>query len=242
VFCFSDTDARVGVAFTDRHGGVSAAPFTSLNLSVAGDDDPAVVGRNYARVGEAIGVPAERIARMHQVHGTDVAVVREPPPHDRLPKVDGLVTDRAGLVLSVRVADCVPVLLADGAAGVVGCAHAGRAGLAGNVVAATVEAMRALGATRVRAWVGPHVCGRCYEVPEQMRAEVSVVAPQAHATTAWRTPALDIGAGVRAQLQEAGCEVVPMPSRCTYEDPDLYSHRRDGARTGRCAGLVWMTP
>jgi YfiH family protein len=142
----------------------------------------------------------------------------------------------------VRVADCVPVLLADASAGVLGCAHAGRSGLAGGVVPNTLEAMRALGARRVRAWVGPCVCGGCYEVPEQMREEVAAVVPQARSTTRWGTPALDIGTGVEAQLRAEGCDVVATARRCTREDPDLYSHRRDGARAGRFAGLVWRRP
>jgi polyphenol oxidase len=235
VFCFHDTDGTVGVAFTDRHGGVSAPPFDSLNLGTGTADDPASVSRNYELVGSALGEGAAEMALMRQVHGTDVAVVRDAPPLTEPPKAD-----RPGVVLSVRVADCVPVLLADTSAGVVGCAHAGRAGLAGGVVTEAVRAMRELGARRVRAWVGPHVCGGCYEVPEAMRDEVAAVVPQAWASTTWGTPSLDLGAGVKAQLRDIGCVVAQTPRRCTREDPDLYSHRRDGERAGRCAGLVWL--
>ena len=240
MFAFQDTVDGVGVAFTDRHGGVSAPPYDSLNLGLATKDDPASVARNYALVEAAIGVEPGRIARMHQVHGAEVLVVRAPPDPDRPPRVDGLVTDQPGLALSVRVADCVPVLLADPAAGVVGCAHAGRTGLAEGVVPRTLQAMRDLGARRVRAWVGPYVCGGCYEVPEQMRDEVSAVVPQSRSTTTWGTPALDIGAGVQAQLRAADAELAPTPARCTREDPELYSHRREGGRAGRSAGLVWL--
>lgn len=240
MFCFEDADGDVGVAFTDRHDGVSAPPYDSLNLGFATKDDPASVARNYDLVGSSLGVRAGWIARMHQVHGADVAVVREPPDLEALPQVDALVTDRPGLALSARVADCVPVLLADPAAGVVGCAHAGRGGLVAGVVPAAVRAMRDLGAGDVSAWVGPYVCGGCYEVPEQMRSDVARLVPEAHATTTWQTPALDIGAGVTAQLRAAGCTVRPVPPRCTREDADLYSHRRDGDRAGRFAGLVWL--
>lgn len=242
MFCYTDTDGRVGVAFTDRRGGMSSAPYDSLNLGIATDDDPACVAHNYDLVGSAIGVEPGQVARMHQVHGVEVAVVREPPDADRPPEVDAMVTDRPGLALSVRVADCVPVLLGDAEAGVVGCAHAGRAGLAGGVVARTVEAMRGLGADRVRAWVGPCVCGGCYEVPADLQQQVVAAVPQARATTTWGTPALDIGAGVEAQLRAAGCVVAETPRLCTRESPDLYSHRRDGARAGRSAGLVWLRP
>jgi polyphenol oxidase len=242
VFCFRDTQQRCEVAFTDRLGGVSAPPYDSLNLGVATDDDPASVARNYHLVASAAGVPPESIARMRQVHGAAVAVVRDPGDPERPPAVDAMVTDRPGLALSVRVADCVPVLLTDPDAGVVGCAHAGRAGLAAGVVHRAVDAMRDLGAGEVTAWVGPHVCGGCYEVPERMRDDVAAQVPQARATTTWGTPALDIGAGVRAQLIDAGCALADVPFRCTRETDTLYSHRRDGASAGRSAGLVWLRP
>jgi polyphenol oxidase len=240
VFCFQASDRRVGVVFTDRLGGVSAPPYDSLNLGTASQDDPASVAQNYALVGSAIGVAHDRIALMHQVHGREVVVVREPPPAERLPDADAMVTDQPGLALSVRVADCVPVLLADVGAGVVACAHAGRNGLTRGVVPHTVEVMRELGAGDIRAWVGPYVCGGCYEVPEEMQQEVAAVAPESRSTTTWGTPALDIGAGVDAQLRAVGCTVSETPRLCTRESHALFSHRRDGPFAGRSAGLVWL--
>lgn len=223
------------VAFTDRHGGVSAAPFDSLNLAVDGDDDPAARAENLRRVVADLA-PGAAVAGLRQVHGADVVVARG-APQDGLPEADGIVTDRDHLVLTVRVADCVPVLLADVRAGVVGAAHCGRRGLTEGVVRATVGRMGELGAGTVRAWVGPHVCGGCYEVPEEMQREVVEVVPQSRATTSWGTPALDLGAGVRAQLEELGVQVFDA-ARCTRESDDLYSYRRDGAGAGRSAGMV----
>ena len=153
------------------------------------------------------------------------------------PDADALVTDRPDVVLVVRAADCVPVLFADPAAGVIGAAHCGRLGLAHGVVPAAVDRLRAQGALALTAWVGPHVCGSCYEVPSSLQAEVGEVEPASVATTSWGTPSLDLGAGVRAQLERAGVEVVDAGG-CTRESPDLYSFRRDGARAGRLAGLV----
>jgi len=150
------------------------------------------------------------------------------------------VSDEVDVVLLVRAADCVPVLLADPDAGVVGAAHAGRQGVAAGVVPATVEAMRDLGAREVTAWVGPHVCGDCYEVPVALRDEVADVVPDTRATTSWGTPALDLGAGVRRQLDDAGVRVVDV-STCTRTSPDLFSYRRDGAGSGRLAGLIRLT-
>ena len=118
--------------------------------------------------------------------------------------------------------------------------HAGRKGVALDVVGRTVAAMRDLGATDLEAWVGPHVCGACYEVPEDMRAEVAAAVPATYAETRRGTPGLDLGAGVRAQL-EAHEVVVTELRRCTLEEDTLHSYRRDGERAGRFAGLVWTS-
>jgi copper oxidase (laccase) domain-containing protein len=133
------------------------------------------------------------------------------------------------------------VLLADPERGLVGAVHAGRPGLVSGVVPAAVEALRELGARRLVAWVGPHVCGACYEVPAPMQADVIAVVPAAEATTSWGTPSLDLGAGIRAQLERAEVSVVDV-SRCTRESPDLYSYRRDGKAAGRIAGLIRINP
>ena len=221
----------VDLAFTDRYDGVSAVPFESLNLALVGNDDPDARQRNTALLLEDFA-PGAELADMQQVHGR--TVVRAGGPRE---DCDALVTDRPDVVLMVRVADCVPVLLADPEAGVVGAAHAGRNGVAVGVVPACVEEMRLLGARDVTAWVGPHICGRCYEVPAALRDEVAAVEPATASTTSWGTPALDIGAGVLAQLERLGVRVHDV-SRCTLESEDLYSYRRDGARSGRLAGVV----
>jgi YfiH family protein len=197
-------------------------------------------GTTAAGIGTAAPVP---VVRLHQVHGAHVhhadrgwlAGAGEPP------QADGVVTDLPGVVLLVRAADCLPVLLADAERGLVAAAHAGRAGLVAGVLPATVGRLRDLGAERVVAWVGPHICGRCYEVPAAMRDEVAAAVPEAFAETAWGTPAVDIGAGARAQLRAAGVSVVDA-ARCTREHSDLPSHRRDGAAAGRLGGLVWVRP
>jgi len=237
MYSFRDSTGPVDLAFTDRLGGVSAVPFDALNLALVSDDDPASVADNWrlllADFAPGVDVPAG----MRQVHGAEVAVATAPDGSGGPPECDGLVTTEPDVVLAVRVADCVPLLLADADAGVVGVAHAGRLGVQKGVVPASVARMRELGARSVTAWLGPHVCGACYEVPADMRTEVAEVEPAAAATTSWGTPALDLGAAVRAQLARDGVTVVDV-ARCTRESPDLYSHRRDGASAGRLAGLV----
>lgn len=220
-----DDGVRVEVAFTDA----------TLNLQGLRDGFAA----DLAALVAATGV---RFARVSQVHGDEVVhVVDEPSadPDDDIPSADALVTTRHRTGLMVRAADCVPVLLADPAAGVVGAVHAGRVGVGVGVVTRAVERMRELGAGEVRAWVGPHVCGRCYEVPATLRDEVAALVPETYAETSWGTPSLDLGAGVAAQLAAAGASAVSV-ERCTREDPELHSYRRDGAASGRLAGLVWI--
>jgi len=129
------------------------------------------------------------------------------------------------------------VLLAAPAAGVSGAAHAGRLGVEKGVVPVTVDRMRALGASEITAWIGPHICGGCYEVPSDMQEEVAAIEPATRATTTWGTPSLALGAGVRAQLERNGVTVVEV-APCTLETEALYSHRRDGAKAGRLAGLI----
>jgi YfiH family protein len=227
----------VDLAFTDRYDGVSAVPFDSLNLALVGEDDPDAVRRN---LGLLLGdfAPGAALADMQQVHGATVGVAASLAEGPRQ-QCDALVTDRTDLVLMVRVADCVPVLLADPDKGVIGAAHAGRKGVAAGVVGACVERMGELGARAITAWVGPHICGRCYEVPAELQQQVAELEPVTASTTSWGTPGLDIGAGVTAQLERLGVQVHDT-TRCTLESDDLYSHRRDGAGAGRFAGLVRM--
>ena len=246
MFAFQDEYGPVEVAFTDRHGGVSGGPYASLDLG-RGEPDDTAARENLQRVAGAFtGDAAAGLVAMHQVHGADVhrvdGTTDRSPGAAAPPVADGLLTTTPGVVLLVRVADCVPVLLADAEAGVVAAVHSGRPGLVAGVVPAAVEAMRTEGARTIRAWVGPHVCGACYEVPEQMRADVASVVPVAEAETSWGTPALDIGAGVLDQLARAGVEVAHASPRCTVEDEDLYSYRRQGPASGRSGGLVRIRP
>ncbi|CAA9332067.1 MAG: FIG00003370: Multicopper polyphenol oxidase [uncultured Nocardioidaceae bacterium] len=244
MFAFRDTRAAISVAFTDRHGGVSGGPYASLNLG-GRSDDPEAVEANLAILARAVSVdgrPPPRLVRVRQVHGAEVLLVDDEflgSGEASSVEADALVSDRREVALMVRAADCVPVLLADAEAGVVGAAHAGRPGMVAGVVPNTIREMRALGAQRLVAWIGPHVCGACYEVPEQMRAEVAAAVPESYAHTSWGSPSVDLGSGVRAQLEREGVAVVDA-ARCTMQDENLFSYRRQGAWSGRMAGLVWV--
>ncbi|MFD6493347.1 peptidoglycan editing factor PgeF [Streptomyces sp. NPDC060188] len=228
-------------AFTDRWGGVSAVPYEELNLGGAVGDDPEAVRANRDLAAKALGLDPAGVVWMNQVHGPDVAVVEGPWDSADIPSVDALVTTRRGLALAVLTADCTPVLLADPVAGVAAAAHAGRPGMIAGVVPAAVRAMVELGGdpARIVARTGPAVCGRCYEVPDAMRAEVAAVEPAAYSETSWGTPAVDVTAGVHAQLERLGVRDREQSPVCTIESGDHFSYRRDRT-TGRLAGYVWL--
>jgi hypothetical protein len=231
---------RVHGVITDRAGGVGAPPYDSRNLGGGVGDDPAAVRENRAKTAAELGVDAGRVVFMRQVHGAQVRYVTE-PFEAPAPGLDAIFTDRPGVPLAVLVADCAPVLVTDPVAGLVGAAHSGRPGTAAGVVPALVRAMAERGArpARMVALIGPAACGRCYEVPAEMRAAVAAALPEAWSTTREGTPALDLRAGIAAQLAAAGVPDVRHDARCTIESPELYSYRRDG-RTGRFAGYIWL--
>lgn len=236
-----DTVSGAHFAFTDRWGGVSAAPYEELNLGGAVGDDTDAVLTNRDLAAKSLGLDPGRVVWMNQVHGTDVAVADGPWRDRPVPDVDAVVTAQRGLALAVLTADCTPVLLADPVAKVAAAAHAGRPGMVAGVVPAAVAAMIELGAEpgRIVARTGPAVCGRCYEVPEAMRAEVAAVEPAAYAETSWGTPSVDVTAGVHAQLERLGVRDREQSPVCTLESGDHFSYRRDRI-TGRLAGYVWL--
>jgi polyphenol oxidase len=229
------------IMFTARGGGVSAAPFATLNMGGSVGDQPSAVAANRRRVAQACGLRPEQLSWMHQVHGSAVSYAQAAPAGEP-PEVDAIFTDIPARALVVVVADCAPVLLADPEARIVGAAHAGREGMAAGVVTELVTAMSGAGAdpARMHAVIGPHICGACYEVPAELRARVAGQVPESACVSRAGTPGLDIAAGIEAQLARAGVRTVAADPRCTAESPELYSYRRDGV-TGRSAGLVWLT-
>lgn len=225
--------------FTTRAGGVSCAPYDSLNLSLKGSDEWRRVHANRDLVAGAVGLTAADLVFAQQVHGDQVAVVDHSgsrPRNGGVAGVDALVTTTRGLGLVVLAADCLPVLLADVEAGVVGAAHAGRQGLALGVLQQTVAAMAGLGATRITARIGPAAGPCCYEVPELLAAEVEQTVPGSRATTRQHTPSVDLRRGAELLLIGLGVDVGQVEA-CTVHDDRFFSYRREG-ETGRHAGLV----
>jgi polyphenol oxidase len=210
------------------------------NLAHRRPHQPAELARSRRQLGERIGVSPDRWHLMAQVHGAAVGIVTgRTPPGAELRGVDALVTAEADRPLAVQVADCVPVLLAGG--GVVAAVHAGRQGVARDVVGATLAAMCDCGTVpaQVHAAIGPAIGGCCYEVPATLRDQVAEQLPEAAATTTWGTPSLDLPVAVAARLRALGVGTIEVVGGCTCCDPASrwFSHRRDPA-SGRQLGLV----
>ena len=158
--------------FFTRRGGVSEGAYASLNCGLGSKDDPDRVGTNRARAMDRFGVRGEALATAYQVHSDRVAVVEKPWTADERPQVDGLVTRSKGVALGILTADCVPVLFADAAGGVIGAAHAGWRGAHAGILEATVAAMVDLGARAQStvAVVGPCIRQESYEVGPEFHA------------------------------------------------------------------------
>jgi len=223
--------------FTSSRGGASVGDFANLNLGGHVGDDPAAVESNRRSVASTFDVERDHLLFMSQCHGSDIALVDGPWPGEP-PAVDGLVTTSTDLALAVLVADCTPVLLVDRVAGVAAAVHAGRPGMMQGIVGRAVDAMTDLGARSISAVVGPSVCGRCYEVPEAMRAQAAKISLVSAAISWQGTPAIDVAAGVVDQLR-ARSVAVKWIWGCTRESEGLFSYRRH-QRTGRFAGVVRM--
>ncbi|KMY23815.1 hypothetical protein ACU19_02125 [Actinobaculum suis] len=245
----------VKAGFTSRAGGVSESPFESCNLGHHVGDNPGRVSRNRELLARELGT---RPVFMDQVHGTriaDAAALAESGCYAS-PETDGLTLappaaandGKASFAAAVMVADCMPVLLVGKTSPRAAAVHAGRRGLLAGIVPVAIERL----GVPVDVYVGPCICPACYEVSAQMQEDSAAILPGVGASSRWGTPALDMRAGLRAQL--AGNPLVGQiydNEPCTYEDPTYYSYRRathvaqrsgEGAqpRTGRFAGIVTL--
>ena len=217
--------------FTNRTGGLSAGAFQSLNLAHHVEDDANVVTRNRKILEEDLAMP---VAYMNQVHGNALCEVDARPEVE--PTADALITRRKGVALAVMVADCIPLLMANSCA--VAAVHVGRRGLINGVAKQALQQLRAIDPSPITAVVGPSICGSCYEVSENIYREVVDLYPVAASSTVEGTFALDLSKALVEELRGESVTVLD-ESRCTVEDLDLYSYRRDGV-TGRQAGVIWL--
>jgi YfiH family protein len=233
--------AHVRAATTTRTGGVSKAPFESLNLGKASGDEAAAVAENRRRLSAALDLPSPP-SWLRQVHGPHV--VRAPfASPDETPEADAAFTTETGVVCVVQTADCLPVLFCDDAGSTVAAAHAGWRGLAAGVLEATIAALPAK-ADQLMAWLGPAIGPQAFEVGPDVREAFAALGPEAVA--AFRPQAeqgkwlCDIYALARLRLRAAGIGRISGGGLCTHTDSArFFSYRRDG-RCGRMASLVWL--
>jgi hypothetical protein len=222
-------------AFSTRLGGVSHEPYDALNVAIMTGDERDDVRENRLRLAAALGREPDGVVMGRQVHGAELhehAERQEPRVYADVVKspdeVDAHATADPGLTPLVMVADCLPVAL-DGPGGVA-MAHCGWRGLAAGIVARASTAVEAEAAA-----VGPGIGPCCYEVGDEVLTEFADLDGVADGRM------LDLSAVARVLLERAGVEATEISGLCTKCNPDLfYSHRRDGGRTGRQAGLVWM--
>lgn len=233
--------AGASAVFSSRRGGVSTGPFATLNLALHVGDSLAAVEENRRRFAEAAGFDPRRVATAHQVHGAEVVLASVPGLAEK--PADALATSAVRLVLSILVADCVPVYLLDPVTPAVALVHAGWRGTAAGVVTAAVRFMRhAFGShpQDLLAALGPSIGPCCYEVDEPVMARF---APAFLRPSRPGHALLDLWAANRQQLEEAGVPTghVFTAGICTACRPDLlYSYRVAGPRTGRMAAAIWL--
>lgn len=234
--------------FPTRAGGVSEGPFASLNLSLSVGDDQSRVEQNLQRLARAVGTTSDRVATVHQVHGTTVLEVNRAAGQGAVGEADALLTSTSGLAVGVKTADCLPILIEDRRTHAVAAVHAGWRGVIGAITSKTIARMLTLGSRLddLRVAVGPAIQACCFEVdgdlPDRFSAEFGpdVVRPQ----PGKQKVHLDLGAAVRVSLERVGVapthvEVLPQCTRC---DPRFFSHRRDHGLTGRHLSLIRCAP
>lgn len=237
----SSSSSGLRITFSTRFGGVSKGDYSAagnsggLNLGSQVGDDPARVLENRRIARDLFGLPP--VVYMNQVHGDEVAIITR-ENQAQTPTADALVTSERGIALAVLVADCVPLVMHDRATDVIAAVHVGRRGLTNGIVERAVAAMKSLGASSIRAVMGPAICGDCYEVPLALQREVVAHTPAAAAITSAGTPGLDIRDGVRWQLENLDVDAMS-DLMCTRQSQLHYSYRR-AAITGRNAGFVYL--
>ena len=233
-----------------RLGGVSVAPWASLNVGASVNDDPVAVARNAQLFYQALDTDINRACTVWQVHGTEVIVAREPRPDRRwLAQADAIITDQIGLPLSMRFADCVPVLLYDPVRHAIGLVHAGWRGTVGDVVGSALRTMAVSFGTRapdVQAAIGPSIGPECYQVgPEVVEATekaFGTLSNLVHYADDGSTH-LDLWASNRQALERAGVDPANIETSelCTACHTDeFFSHRAEHGKTGRFGAIMML--
>lgn len=244
-------DLNVGHAIFTRRGGVSRAPYESLNLGGTVGDNPFRVVHNQRLALSALHLPAESLFDVWQVHGDAVVCTDQPRPKgQRHQKADAILTDRPGVTLLMRFADCVPIMLYDPIKYVIGMAHAGWKGTVLRTAAKAVAAMQdKYGSHPADLWagIGPSIGPHHYEIGEQVEAQIcdafgqnaSAVINSSNGDS--EGVQLDLWTANQIILRQAGVRNIEISALCTACDlGDWYSHRAEGGRTGRFGALITL--
>jgi hypothetical protein len=233
-------DAGFRHAFFTRAGGVSEGAFGSLNFAWSTGDREPLVRENLKRGAAYLGIDAEHLYFLSQVHGAHAHVVSRDDRWDDVVLVEGdaMVSRDPAVACGVRVADCVPILVGDVTTGATCAIHSGWRGTVLDVVGSGIAALRrvAPGASRLVAAVGPHISLESFEVGPEVADEIerACALPGAVDRDRFAKPHVDLRVIVDAQLRKAGVEVVDHITGCTFRDPDrFFSFRRDGRASGR---------
>jgi YfiH family protein len=233
----------VHAAVSTRQGpGVSQSPFGRFNLGLRSGEGEQTVQANRSALRQSLALPAEP-RWLRQVHGTTVAELGPlPGPHE--PEADAAVSHLPGTVLAILTADCLPVLFAAEDGGSIGAAHAGWRGLAAGVLEQTIAQMQRPAASLL-AWLGPCIGAASYEVGEEVRkafVQRDAAAATAFAPTRPGHWTCNLAMLARQRLAAAGVARVYGGGFDTRTDARFYSYRREGARSGRFASLIWLEP
>ena len=237
-------------AFCTRLGGISKGPFSSLNTGFLVGDRGEDVRRNLALIEEAFVIPAERLVLMGQVHGDRIFILDgDGPPPGSIPECDGLITDRPGVALGIRTADCVPLLFVDRVRRVIGVAHAGWRGTALRIASRMVDLFEKRFSSRVEdilIAVGPAIDVCCYQVDAPVYAAFSL-RPGAdrflHPCPEEGRWMLDLASANRIELMERGVPTrnILLAGHCTACRRDLFfSHRASLGCTGRQINFLML--
>ncbi|MBW2526762.1 MAG: peptidoglycan editing factor PgeF [Deltaproteobacteria bacterium] len=245
----SDLLRREGFAhaFFTRRGGVSRPPYDQLNFSTGTGDDPAAVRANWELAADHLGVSAARIYVLKQVHGRSHRTLRGDEAQEELMRTPGDITvsRAADVACAVRTADCPAILLADRRSGAVAACHSGWRGTVRNVAQAGLDALREVagGSADVIAAIGPHIEDCCFEVGDDVAAELAAASPIGEAVVDRSRPRahVDLRRIIEAQLRQAGLapDAIDHVRGCTHCDPArFHSYRRNGKLGGRLMAAI----
>jgi len=225
-------------AFATRSGGVSLAPYDTLNLGFHLGDADESVHENRARFARSLGLSRDRLFEQRQVHGTDVRLVSETDVAKTVAELEGdaLIARAEGCAVAARTADCVPILIAHPPSGHVAAVHAGWRGAVAGILPRAIASL-AHDPSELIVALGPHIRVEAFEIGEEVAAKMEQAArgrPIVQRSSA--KPHGDLAALIRWQLRDAGVphEAVDDVGGCTSSDAaQFFSHRREHGTTGR---------